>query len=73
MSTVGAQRNTECTAATQLLLTSEDIKLVQEAKETFSWVFFFFFTVSFNLFLGVGVAMICVTTGCRRVSEPACV
>lgn len=39
MSMVGAQRNTECTEATQLLLTSEDIKLVQEAKETFSWVF----------------------------------
>lgn len=56
MSTVGAQRNTECTEATQLLLTSEDIKLVQEAKETFSWVFFFFFffTVSFNLFFWGG-------------------
>lgn len=54
MSTVGAQRNTECTEATQLLLTSEDIKLVQEAKETFSWGFLFFL---FHLiyFLGWGL------------------
>lgn len=37
MSIVCEQRNTECTKATELLLTSEDIKLVQEAKETFSF------------------------------------
>lgn len=85
MSTVSEQRNADCTEATELLLTSEDIKLVQEAKETFSFFLCYFHFFIKSIFLRRVACKIdggelggsndspCVAADCCHVSERACV